>query len=148
VDFKPALLGWIHPRVLVFGYVSLLAPVHCGGGQHLDPSKNAHPLSKMNSLSASARLPSFEPIIERARHAHALVRVQHIVIGFVFIVAFFQRVQVPIFLDVPKYGVHHHAGFVIRDVRNHCFVRDKIIIAVQHVIDVVLNVRLYDECAK
>lgn len=85
-------------------------------------------------------------MIEHARHAHALVDVYHMVpgfTGFVFIVAFFQRIQIPVFLDVPKYGIHHHAGLVIRYVRNHCFVRDWVILGVQHVIYVVLNIRLY-----
>ena len=80
-------------------------------------------------------------MIKNARHAHAFVRVQHVVIGFVFIVAFFQRVQVPVFLDVPKDGIHHHAGFVIWDVRNQCVVRDNIIRVVQHVIHVILGIR-------
>ena len=86
-------------------------------------------------------------MIENARHEHALVRIQHIVVAFVFIVAFFKCIQIPVFLDVPKNGIHHHADFVIRDVRNHCFVRDGGILAVQHIIYVVLNVWLYEKHA-
>jgi len=102
----------------------------------------------MNSLSASAGLPTLEPMIENALHEHALVRIQHVVAAFVFIVAFFQRIQIPIFLNVPKNRIHHHADFVIRDVRNHCFVRDRGLLVVQHIIDVILNVWLYEKHAR
>ena len=98
-------------------------------------------------LSAFARLPTFEPMVEHARHAHALVCVQHVVVRFVFVVAFFQCVQVPVFFDVPKDGIHHHADFIIRDVRNHGGVRDGVVIAVQHVIYVILNIGLQNKRA-
>lgn len=101
-------------------------------------------------LDAFARLPTFEPIVEHARHAHALVHVNHVVFSlndFFFVVAFFQRVQVAVFLDVAKDGIHHHAGFVIRYMSNHCSLCDWVVLVVQHVIYVVLHVGLQHERA-
>jgi hypothetical protein len=63
----------------------------------------------MNQLSARTRLPSLEPMIECARHAHALVQIHKLIFvlvlvnKFVFIIALFQRIQIPVFFDVPKY---------------------------------------------
>ena len=88
-------------------------------------------------------------MIECARHARALVQIHKsgcglvlVVNKFVFIIALFQCIQIPVFFDVPKYGIHHNAGFVIRDVRNHCFIRDGLVLVVQNVIYVVLSIRL------
>ena len=152
MGFEPSLLGWIHPCVLVFGSVSLLVPVSCDSFQHLGPSKNAHCLSKMNewlnSLSACARLPSPKPMIECARHAHALVQIHKLIFvlvlvnKFVFIIALFQCIQVSVFFDVPEYWIHHDTGFIIRDVCNHCFIRYGIILVVQNIIFVFLGIRL------
>ena len=63
----------------------------------------------MNELSASTRLPSFKPMIERARHAHTLVQIHKLgcvlvlVNEFVFVVALFQCIQISVFFDVPEY---------------------------------------------
>jgi hypothetical protein len=63
----------------------------------------------MNELSAGTRLPSPKPMIERARHANALVQIHKLVFvlvlvnKFVFIIALFQCIQISVFFDVPKY---------------------------------------------
>ena len=99
-------------------------------------------------------VPSLEPSIERAFHFHALVQIHQAatafvqVFDFVFVIAFLQCIQVPIFFDVSEDGVHHDAGFVIGDVRNHGVLRDEFIRYVQHIIVVVLNVGFNVECAK
>ena len=107
----------------------------------------------MSSIQQSNWVPSFEPSIERAFHFHALVQIHQFaafvqVFDFVFVIAFLQCIQVPIFFDVSKDGVHHDAGFVIGDVCNHGVLRDGFIRCVQHIIYVVLNVGFDMECAK
>jgi hypothetical protein len=48
-------------------------------------------------------------MVEHARHAHALAQIHELVFvlisvdKFFFVVALFQRVQIPVLFDVPKY---------------------------------------------
>lgn len=80
-------------------------------------------------------------MIECARHAHTFGQInQFAFIVLFFVVALFQRIQIPVFFDVPKDCIHHDAGLVIWDVRNHGFVRDRIVLVVQHIIYVILNI--------
>ena len=92
-------------------------------------------------------LPAFETGAECARHSHPFVQIHQWNERLIFIVALFQRIQISVFFDVAKQRIHHHAGFVIWNVRDHCGRRDWLIRAAQHVIDVVLSIRANDKRA-
>ena len=94
------------------------------------------------------RFPTLETGDECARHSHPFVQIHQWNERFIFIVALFQRIQISVFFDIAKQRIHHHAGFVIWNVCDHCVWRDWLIRAAQHVIDVVLNIRPNDKCAR
>ena len=86
-------------------------------------------------------------MVEHARHAHALAQIHEPIFvlisvdKFFFVVALFQCVQIPVLFDVPKDGIHHDTGFVIRDVCNHCGIGYRVICIVQNIINVILSIR-------